>query len=237
MTEPPRDQISQTDLPRVLRLASELQARTADTDGLPLSEAERIAKEVGIDAPAFRAAVAAVRATDTERTGTLGPSGLIAASASLRGEVRGVDAVHMLAEAQLGLPEIAAPIETPADGIWRVSNRGSWVQISSRRGSTTLSAGSDRRYTRLGLVGGGAAVGAMAGSAILTTLAVAFAGSIEAVAVSQVVGLVGGAAGGLSAGVRIWRKAAGDTYQRVLHALDRMRAVEVSPATRLESED
>lgn len=217
------DRISRSDLALVLKSAAELQALGSDREEMDLEEAERTAAEVGIEPAEFRAAVRALRASRVG-SGLLGPASGQAAEARIARRVDAREAARMLTQAHVALP-VTGSIESPADGTWRTLNRSTLLQVTSGEDGTVVAAVVDRRLAKLGLIGGGAWLGTVAGAFVVPTVAIALGGSVEAVALGQAVGALAGAAGGFAAGRAAWIASARRAHARVLAAIERMRGV------------
>jgi hypothetical protein len=223
MQSPADDDISRADLALVLKTAAEIQVESEDV-ALSLAEAERIAAEVGIQPADFRAALASHTPARPGKGRVFGPQGVLSAEGFIGRRVSPDHAAHMLAQAQLKL-STGGRIEAPADGLWRLSDKGSVLQVATLGNTTTISAASDRRRMKAGLIGGGAIVGVFGGVTAASAAAIAIWGSVEAMALAQIIGTSGGAVVGLAAGVASWRAAAKRTQERVFAALERMRKI------------
>jgi hypothetical protein len=223
------DQISRADLALVLSSAADLQARDADAELMSVSEAERIASEVGIAPAEFRTALRALRSSRAGGDGVLGPDGIITAESGALVPVGAADAARMLTQAHVWLP-VRASIESPAAGTWRTVSRTTLLQVSSNEATTSIAVTVDRRLTKAALIGGGSWLGTVLGVAVVPALAMAAFGSVEAVAAAQAAGVLGGAAAGFWAGRAAWAQSARRAHSRVLSAVERMReALEKRP--------
>jgi hypothetical protein len=233
MATPANEGISRADFALVLKAASEMSVESRSDASLSLAEAERIAAEAGIRPDAFRAAVAAVATARSGKGRLFGPDGVLSAEASLEGQVAQDRAAHMLAQGQLML-STAGRIEAPAEGLWRVSAKGILLQVATLGDTTTISAVSDLRGTRLGLLSGGAVIGTFAGVMAAVAATIGLGGSVEAVVFAQIFGTAGGAGAGLAAGVAAWRATARRTHEGVFAALERMRDIAAASPTRMD---
>lgn len=207
----------------MLKTATEIPFESED-EFLSLEEAERIAAEAGIQPSDFRAAVAFLTSARSGKGSMFGPQGTFSAEASIGYRVPHDRAAHMLAQAQLKL-STGGKIEVPAEGLWRLSDSGSLLQVATLGSATTMSATSDRRRMKAALIGGSGMVGAFGGVAAATAVALVGWGSVEAMALAQLVGASGGAIAGVAAGVAGWRSVARRNQERVFSALERMRTV------------
>jgi hypothetical protein len=226
-----QDSISRADLAAALATAAERQARAPADEHIPITEAERIAAEVGIAEAEFRAAVRALRSTRTPESGVLGPHSVLSAESSLPHDISMAQAAHMLAQAQFVLPGASGTIENPAAGLWRLSHsRDSLLQVTTANGETTMAVAVNRRLTKIGLLAGGTLLGLFVGTMVVGTIlanALVIVGgySIEALALGNVVGMLAGVVTGAWAGREAWKAAARRTQESLFTALERMRTV------------
>lgn len=218
------DRISRGELTRALRLATEMQARRPSDEELSLAEAEQIASEVGVDPSEIRAAIASVRSMQLGGSGLLGPYGVLAGESTIPRAVGSDEVMRMLASADVLVAAPTARVDSAGEGLWRMTDGRSSIQVSTSARGTRISAASDRRGMKLGLVGGGPVIGSLVGVFLGAGVAMTAVGSVDAMVAGQMIGLIGGGAGGLVAGIASWKGAAARTRERVLGALERMRA-------------
>lgn len=237
MQSEPTDRISRGELAKVLKAAAERQALLPADESMSLTEAERIAAEVGIDRSDFRSALSSIRSAQSAKSGFFGPHGVLSAETMIGHRVRPDDAVQMLAQAQLPIASVGGDIDTPAPGVWRLSSRSALLQVATVGDRTTIGVASSRRVAKSGLISGGALIGMMTGAIVLPGLAFATGPTIESLALANIVGILGGAASGLGAGWISWRIVARRGQERVAAAVERMRAVAGSAARNTEESE
>ncbi len=226
MTAP--DRISRAELALALRLAAQREALAASEDHIPLSEAERIALEVGVAPAELRAALRTFGNRRLSRQGVFGPDGVQTAQDTVRGAILGATAHHMLAQGQLEVPIAGGTIDRPGEGLWRLSDaRGRAVlQVATRGDETRIAGALDRRSAKWGLLAAGTLVGAGAGSMVAGSVAVGMFGySVGVLALAPVAALLGGAVLGGGVGRLAWVRVARRSRERLVAALERMRAV------------
>lgn len=219
------DSISRAELTLALRSAANRQIDQPPGERIPMVQAERIAAEVGIDPAEFRLALWAIREREDLQGGLLlGPDGVQVVHHRLGAEVPPSTAVHMLAQAQSAIPTLATSIENPAAGVWRLQGGSNTaLQVTTHSGDTTVTAALDKRSAKAALLGVGTAAGAIVGSMAAGAVALsAMAPSVEALAIANVVGVIGGAASGFIAGRTLWSSAARRARRSLFAALSMM---------------
>ena len=228
------DSISRAELTVALRSAANRQVDQPPGERIPMVQAERIAAEVGISPAEFRSALWATRERRDRQGGLLlGPDGVQVVHHRFGAEVPPSTAAHMLAQAQSAIPTLATSIENPAEGVWRLQGGSNTaLQVASHSGETTVTAALDKRSAKAALLGVGTAAGAVVGSMAAGAVALsAMAPSVEALAIANVFGVIGGAASGFIAGRTLWSSMARRARRSLLAAVSRMR----SEAERLPS--
>lgn len=218
------DRLSRSDLALALQAATALQAARSDEETVPVAEAERVAAEVGIDPATFRAAVRVVRSSRIGVPGLFGFRASLSGETRMNGSVTAGQAARMLTQAHLSLP-VPGVLEEPAPNTWRSTDRTTLLQVTSMGGETSVGAVVDRRMAKVGIVSGGIGLGAVAGMLILPGVTLAAGGSVAALALANVAGVLGGAGTGFLAGRAAWNATARRTHDRVVAALERMRDV------------
>ena len=214
------DRLSRADLALVLSSAADLQ----DAETISVAEAERIAVEVGIMPTEFRSSLRALRSSRYGGTGALGPDGIITTEITVPVDVGAAEAGRMLTQAHVWLP-VGAPIKSPTPGTWRTVSRNTLLQVTSDGATTSIAVTVNRRLTKAGLIGGCTWLGTVAGVVVGPAVAMAAIGTVEAVALAQAAGILGGAGAGFWAGRAAWSQSARRAHSRVLNAVDRMRGI------------
>ena len=229
------DSISRAELTLALRSAAHRQVYEPPGERIPMMQAERIASDVGISPAEFRSALWAIREGRYLAGGLLGPDGVQVVHHRFSPEVPPSMAVHMLAQAQSAVPALATSIENPAEGVWRLQGGSNTaLQVATHSGETTVSAALSKRSAKAALRGVGTAVGAVVGSMAAGAFALsAMAPSVEAFAIANVVGVIGGAASGFIAGRTVWSSVARRARRSLLAALSKMH----NEAERLPSDN
>lgn len=218
------DEISRADLALVLKSASELQASRSDDAAISVSEAERIASEVGIGPVEFRTALRTLRSSRVETSVMLGADSVLSAETTIERGVGAEEAARMLTQAQISLPGGGA-VEVPVPGTWRSSSRTTLIQVATQSGKTSVAAVVNRRLSKLGMISGGAWLGTIAGFTIIPSFVLGLGASAAGLALAQAIGVLGGAGGGFFIGRSVWTASAKRTQARVLLALERMKEV------------
>jgi len=216
--------ISRAELTVALRSAANRQVDQPPGERIPMVQAERIAADVGISPVEFRSALWAMRERRNMQGGLLlGPDGVQVVHHRFGAEVPPSTAAHMLAQAQSAVPTLATSIENPAEGVWRLQGGSNALQVATHSGETTVTAAFDKRSAKVALLGVGTGVGAVVGSMAAGAVALsAMAPSVEALAIANVVGVIGGAASGFIAGRTLWSRVARRTRRSLFAALSEM---------------
>jgi hypothetical protein len=220
------DSISRAELTLALRSAANRQVDQPPDERIPMVQAERIAADVGISPAEFRSALWGVHERRNMQGGLLlGPDGVQVVHHRFGAEVPPSTAAHMLAQAQSAVPTLAKSIENPAEGVWRLQGGSKTAfQVATRSGETTVTVALDKRSTKAALLGVGTAAGAVVGSMAAGAVALsAMAPSVEALAIANVIGVIGGAASGYIAGRTLWSSVARRARRSLLAALSKMR--------------
>ena len=170
MKEPPDGKIKSQQLPGLLRVAAQLQARAEGRpdESLTLAEVEEIAGEVGIPVKYVRRAAQSLQPIrENSVDGAFGLSALHSVEALVQMQTNPETARRLLASAaaQLGMANLAYDESMP--GAWRVGGgRRAVVQVSSEADGTRVAILSDRRVLKAALFTAGAAVGAYVGGQV-----------------------------------------------------------------------
>jgi cytochrome c biogenesis protein CcdA len=136
------------------------------------------------------------------------------------------EARELLAEGQLFLSIAGAGIEQVTENRWRLGEQGRGeLQVSARGGKTRLAVTVDRRRAKLGLFASSTLAGGIAGSFVLSGVALATLGTIEALAVSNIIGVAVGIILGFFGGRTAWSALAKRSQENVFSAVERMRAL------------
>jgi hypothetical protein len=218
--------LSRSEFAVIMRAAAEAQSRRKGEDVLSLEEAERIAAEVGIDPAEFRAAAQSTRAKRLGGKRFLGPSGVMAAEVTLPRAVVAEEAYQLLAEGQLSMTLPGAAIDQVSESIWRLGerNRGE-LQVATRGDRTRIAVLSDSRKAKVALLAGPMVGGGIAGGFLLSGIAFVAVGTPEALAISNVLGMVGGSLLGFAGGRAAWIAFAKGSQEKIHSAIERMRAL------------
>lgn len=217
------DLVSRAELASIIRAAGELETVRDSRDLLDLAEAERIAEEVGIRPADFRAAVRAIRDRRRPARQFLGPPGLLIAGETLPRAMAEEAARELLLEGQRSFPIPGGAFRASRGRFWRFGTDGKTeLQVTAQSDRTRVTAFADRRPTRLGLLAGGTLAGGAVGSVVLSGVAFAAMGTPEALALSTLGGLLGGATAGFFGGRAAWRALARCVLGQLRGAVDRM---------------
>lgn len=223
---PKHGEVSRTELALIIRAAADAQSRRLGEDVISLAEAERIAAEVGIDPAEFRGAVHSLRAKRLSARRFLGPSGVMSAEETVPRSVAGEEAYQLLAEGQLSMTIAGGAIDQVSENLWRLAQRGRGeLQVASRGDHTRIAAITDGRTAKFALLAAPTVTGGLAGGVLLSGIAFATVGTPAALAVSQMVGMVGGSALGFVGGRAAWIAFARRSQEKMYSAIERMRAL------------
>jgi hypothetical protein len=221
------DRVSRSEFAVIIRAAAEAQSRRSGEEEIPLDEAERIATEAGIEPAEFRSAVQSLRAKRFGAKRFLGPSGVMSVEHRLPRAVAGEEPYRLLAEGRVSMGLAGAAIDQVSENVWRMGRRGQGeLQIASHGGQTHIAAISDSRKAKIALLIGPTIAGGIAGGAfLLPGLAFVVFGGPQALALSNIIGLVAGSALGFAGGRAAWLAYAKGSQQRMYSAIERMRAL------------
>ena len=191
-----------------------------------MEEAERIAAEAGIDPAGFRAAVHALRARRRGARRILGPPAVTESQVTLPRSLTEREALQLLAEGQVAMALSGAANEQIGDSIWRlVEGRRGQILVTTGDEQTRIAVLSDAGRAKLALLTGSTVGGGIFGSFLLSVVAFVSVGTPEALALSNILGLTGGAMLGFVGGRAAWINWAGQCQERVHSAIERMRAL------------
>jgi len=221
-----QDQVSRSEFAVIIRAAAEAQSRRIGDDAIPLDEAERIAAEAGIEPAEFRSAVQSLRGKRLGANRFLGPSAMTSVEHSLPRAVAGEEAYRLLAEGQLSMGLAGAAISQVSESVWRLGQRGKGeLQVASHGGWTRIAAVSDNQKAKFALFTAPTIGGGIAGSVVMSGIAFVGMGTLEALAISNLIGLAAGSALGFAGGRSAWIAYAKRIQERMYSAIERMRAL------------
>jgi hypothetical protein len=221
MNHPADRRIDGPQLVELLRRAARLQMQAEIAEGsVSLVEAARIAAEAGIDTRYVADANRVLRREAAHGTrALLGPPGELSVEHAVPGELGSDEAVRLIADLQAAVPVAGGTIEQPAPGLWRLAGGSSaLLQVQVVAGEVRVAVVSDRRRTKVRIVGGGGVLGGVLGWLASGSVMVAQS-SVEAMAVAVSVGLVAGSLLGVAGGRAAWSSLARrwcDNVERVL---------------------
>lgn len=133
--------ISQSELRAAIQAAAERQSRGQDPEAIAMSDAEKIAKEVGISRDEFRAAMRDLRQPSTNERRFFGPPSALSVSELLPLQVTADQAAEMLARGEVALGGTGGSIQPSGVGVWRLPGTdGSVLHVITAREETTLAA-------------------------------------------------------------------------------------------------
>jgi hypothetical protein len=220
------DPVSRSDFALIIRAAAKAQSQRSGEDVFSLQEAERIAAEVGIDPAEFRAAARTIRAQRLGAKRFLGPSGVMVGEETLPRAVVGEEAYQLLAQGQLSMTLPGAAIHQVGTNYWRLGERSRGeLQVATRGDQTRIAAFADNRKAKAALLAGPILGGGIAGSFLLSGIAFSTVGTPEALAMSNVIGMVGGSLLGFVGGRAAWIAFAKRSQEKIHSAIERMRAL------------
>ena len=218
--------LSRSEFAGIMGAAADAQSHRSGGDEIPIEEAERIAGEVGIDPAGFRAAVHAMRARKLGARRILGPPAVTEFEVTLPRALTEREAFRLLAEGQMAMALSGAAIEQVSDSIWRLGEgRRGQILVTTRDERTRIAVLSDAGRAKLALLTGSTVGGGIFGSFLLSVIAFVSLGTPEALALSNVLGLTGGAMLGFAGGRAAWINWASQGQERVHSAIERMRAL------------
>jgi hypothetical protein len=119
------------------------------------------------------------------------------------------DARKAIAIGQAAMPRFRGEIVAVGDSVWRSSSRWTLIQVAADRSQTEITVSAERPLTKMVLVLGGTLAGGFLGGQLGALVVSGLAGEVSPmVALGIGVGGLAGLAGGLSAGVALWRSMA-----------------------------
>jgi hypothetical protein len=218
--------LSRSEFAVIMGAAADARSHRSGEDDIPMEEAERIAAEVGIDAAGFRAAVQSLRARRRGARRIMGPPAVTESEVTLHRSLTGREALRLLAEGQIAMALSGAALEEIGDTIWRLGEgRRGQILVTTQDQQTRIAVLSDAGRAKVALLTGSTVGGGIFGCFLFSVIAFVSVGTPEALALSNVLGLTGGALLGFAGGRAAWINWAREGQERVHSAIERMRAL------------